>query len=205
MNQTQIICSGSSTGAETAHALPARWPACAHSTQEPPDTGDPSAAHRRRPTIASCSSPREHRGIEPALVSSEACGAVSGPEVLRYDTARQGLAMVLALLSGLTAPQHFMMHPGARRPSAAPRWAGYPHPGGPFHPQPWLRHPAATRSRRRRRPAPPHSGSHPHPRSPVCCGARWIAAVQVGERFGAAARRCRLGRCSARRAPLAGV
>ena len=35
---------------------------------------------------------------------------------------------------GRTAPQHFMMHPGARRPSAAPRWAGYPHPGGPSTP-----------------------------------------------------------------------
>ena len=33
----------------------------------------------------------------------------------------------------------------------------------------------------------------------------WIAAGQVGERFAGGARRCRLGRCSARRAPLAGV
>jgi hypothetical protein len=39
----------------------------------------------------------------------------------------------------------------------------------------------------------------------VSCRARWIVASLVGQRFRRAACRCRLGRCSARRAPLAGV
>ena len=71
--------------------------------------------------------------------------------------------MVLALLSGAHRPRHFVMQPRARRPSDRTNMATLPARGRSFYPQPWLRHPAATRSRRLRRLAP-RSGSHPHPR-----------------------------------------
>ena len=66
--------------------------------------------------------------------------------------------MVLLCCPGRTVPRHFVMQPRARRPSDRTNMGTLPARGRAFYPQPWLRHPAATRSRRLRRPGPPDRG-----------------------------------------------